>query len=147
MSAYLVSDEHLNYLVSFASDQRVTWWDGKTRPGIYGQEQSVFNKLFRANVESVNARYKENTPPMPSRFRYRSDATPIQVLKACSCFDYQACEVDDYDQTEAATIVDAIRRAAIRSLQGYEEAAWEIKEPPAQKVIRLSDLTRQKGDL
>jgi hypothetical protein len=143
MSAFIVSDEHLNYLISYASDRRVGWWDGTARRYVFGCEQEVFNKLFRANMESVNERYSENTPPMPSKFVWRGDTTAIQVLKGCSCFDYQACEVKDYDQTEAARIVNEIRSSAIRSLRGYEEAEWEITQPPANKVIRLSDLEKR----
>jgi hypothetical protein len=144
MSAFLVTDEHLNYLISHASDQDVRWWDGKVHQTVKGNEQAVFNKLFRANVESINERYQENTPPMPSKFVWRGDTEPVQVLKACNCFDYQACEVADYEQTEAARIVDCIRGAAIRSLKGYEEAEWEITAPPAVNQIRLSDLMNEK---
>ena len=145
MSAYVVSDHHLNYLVSFASDKRVTWYDKKsgTRPDVYGNEQEIFSKLHRANVESVNARYKEHDTSEPVPFEYRGDTEPIQILKACACFDYQACEVEDYDQTEAARVVDAIRDAAIRALYGYENAQWEISEPPEVKIVRLSDLARR----
>src|ERR1051325_11534357 len=147
MSAFIVSDEHLNYLVSFGVRHRVSWWNGKERPQIQGNEQFVFNTLFRANVESVNARYDENLPPMPSKFAYRHNTTPIQTLKACDCFDYQACEVEDYDRTEAAAIVDAIRSAAIHALPGYSEAEWDISTQPRSTVIPLSELGKRKGDL
>jgi hypothetical protein len=143
MSAYIVSDEHLSYLISYASNQRVGWWDGTAWRQVFGNEQEVFNKLFRANMESVNKRYCENTPPMPSKFAWRGDTTVIQVLKACACFDYQACEVKEYERTEAARIVNEIRSSAIRSLTGYAEAEWEITQPPANKEIRLSDLGKK----
>ena len=48
------------------------------------------------------------------------------VLKACQCYDYQACENDDYEQSIAHRIIRAIEAKAIRCLPSYEDAPWEI---------------------
>lgn len=138
MSAYIVTDEHLNYLVSYGSIKRVTYWDEKTQTHneIYESEQKVFNLLFRANVDSVNARYRENTPPMPGRFKLMlENFDPVQVLKSCACFNYQACEVDNYDDTLAAKVIENIRHKAINSLPGYEKAAWGAPEYIQRKAV------------
>ena len=75
---------------------------------------------------------------MPGRYipDYHRVLTPIQVIKACNCFDYQACEVENYEETEAAKIIEAIRAAAIERLQGMEEAEWEITPRDINKNIR-----------
>ena len=52
----------------------------------------------------------------------QSDA--VRVLKHCDCFDYQACEVDTYDTSDAAKMVQAARLRAIKRLPGYTSAAW-----------------------
>ena len=148
MSAFMVSPHHLNYLVSFASDRRTSYYVGPAegRRHIDGNEQETVNKLYQANCDSLTARYNDRPgtfgPPPP--FAYRGDAEPVQVLKACACFDYQACEVEDYDKTEAATIIDAIRHAAIGQLRGYDGAEWCIEDGPAREVVRLSDLCKKK---
>lgn len=146
MSAFLVSDTHLNYLVSYASLHRVSYWDKKAqrRIEVFGEEQAAFNLLFGANVESINERYQENTPPMPSKFLLDAGHfDPVQVIKACNCYDYQACEVDDYEATLAAHLVDAIRSEAIRHLPGYEAAEWGVPERVQGNVISLYDLAKK----
>jgi hypothetical protein len=139
MSAFIVADAHLNYLISFASlhDVKVYGIGPDGRLPIAGNEQEVFNKLHTANVQSVNVRYRENAKARPGVFNFRLETNSVQALKACQCFDYQACEVENYEETEAFKIVSAIRHAAITSLPGYEAAEWEINEQPTTKVCRL----------
>ncbi len=53
---------------------------------------------------------------------------PVEIIKACDCYDYQSCETPDWKDTEAYAIMQMLRKRAIYSLPGYEEAAWEIRE-------------------
>jgi len=53
----------------------------------------------------------------------------VQTLKAIACFDYQACETDDWQQSEAFAFCEALRDRAINKLPGYSEAKWGIDEP------------------
>ena len=67
------------------------------------------------------------------KFRLWPLAAPLDalvILKACDGFDYQACETDDYEQSVACCIVNAIRGYAIRRLPGYSASpGWELTRP------------------
>jgi hypothetical protein len=99
-----------------------------THLDFFDQSDLIANILYRANVDSVNYRYREHEPIF--NFKYKTAgvyAKPIEIIKACDCFDYQACEVPNYDETPAAKLIDSIRREAIRCLPGYDGAAWSIQ--------------------
>lgn len=91
--------------------------------------------LWEENARSVNARYEPtlaaelvgNVVPLPRRWLPSyARLTPVEVLKACACYDYQACETDDYRDTVAFALVELIRGHAISLLPGYDDAAWEV---------------------
>lgn len=117
MSAYIVSDEEINALATayyLTVDKRIT-------------EQEVAGILLAENFRSVNYRYREDEEPPAIRFRVTGlNISPVQILKMCSHFDYQACETSDYRETRAAKIVDEIRYAAIERLPGYGAASWGL---------------------
>jgi len=133
MSAFIVNEYHLNALVSWASyghsSRKVSYyWQGKHRP-IAGDEQRVVNVLYAENVRSVNARYRENETADPIKFNLLiggANLNPIEVCKAVHCLVYQSCETSDWEQSEAFAILQAIEAKAIRSVHGYENAAWEL---------------------
>jgi len=85
--------------------------------------------LMRENVRSVRARYQDMVVAAPFIPSARPDQcaglTPLHILKMCDCLEYQSCETDDYHTTTAWHLLQAIRRAAIRELPGYDEAPWE----------------------
>ena len=96
--------------------------------------------LYQENIRSVRERYpkdKWEDLPGPSvkpihivaSGRERALAayrrTPVQILKMCDCLEYQSCETDDYRESIAFELLEAIRRAAIRELPGYEDAPWD----------------------
>lgn len=141
MSAYVVSDYHINALVTWAAtrhgNDRVTYyWEGRSRD-VRENPKRIASVLYAENVRSVNARYNECDTPS---FRYRPIAlgyaklTPVQVLKACNCYEYQACETDDWEQSEACAIINGIREEAVSALPGYEEAEWELNQPAAKEA-------------
>lgn len=53
--------------------------------------------------------------------------TAVQALKLADCYEYQACETDDWSECEACAVVNAIRRHAITRVPGYAEAAWDAE--------------------
>lgn len=87
----------------------------------------VGQALINQNYASVNHRYTElDIPPEYIYKPYRKPISAIQMIKACDCYMYQACETDNWEQTEAFAIVDAIRERAIHDIPGWEEAAWGV---------------------
>jgi hypothetical protein len=131
MSAFIVSDYHINTLASYARSRHLRVYAGKEFSiNCSDDPDRVAGILYTANVESVNSRYNEHQ--LSVGFKYRPVPvmeTPVQIIKACNCFDYQACEVPNYESTPAAMIVNAIRREAMRELPGYEDADWQLTDP------------------
>jgi hypothetical protein len=57
----------------------------------------------------------------------------VWIIKACDCYDYQACETDDYEQSIAHAIVSEIRAKAVHSFLEYEAAPWGITRESFKK--------------
>ena len=134
MSAYLVPDYHINALVSWAAGKHganaVSYYWGNKRREVRNDEARIASVLFAQNVRSVNYRYREAEPAHGFKFkRVPNMLNPIDVIKACHGYGYQACETDDWEQTEAFAIIKGIERSAIQSLPGYDESrAWCLRE-------------------
>lgn len=133
MSAFILNEYHLRTMVEYALAQRVNaYHKGKWyRSSDPGAADLFLTVLYRQNVRSVDARYQEGNEVESLRYRPtgRPAVSAVQMIKACNCYDYQACETDDYYETLAYAISDAIRAAAGRLVPGYEEASWVIDEP------------------
>lgn len=138
MSAYLCDDRHVNALISFAAQQEngsglTYYFNGESiRVQSDHECQKAAEVLKAENLRSLAARYEDTDTlkeqPITFERNFFMSWQPlklaVQILKACDCYDYQACESDDYEQTEAHALVDGIRSRAIGSLPGYEEAEW-----------------------
>jgi hypothetical protein len=167
MSAYIVSRKHIEYLVMAAMSQRITrghllWWfnndqHNELRSGDYDKAVKVGQMLWDENIKSVLCRYPEDTKetaPGPCGENYvfaLSDNAPwlefdpVQVLKACDCYEYQSCEHDEWKSSEAFDFINRLRQHAWSSIKGYEDAAWgppktrrEIEEEYKQKHGKVS---------
>lgn len=131
MSCYIVSDKHLSAIIRWAcvNNIKAGWIGG---PGRYlyqpGQEQEAVDLLHAANVRSVNARYREDTPldgavydPVAPTLR------PIEVIKACDGLAYQCDEWEGFEGSDAQKLIQDIQREALRKLPGYDTAKWSIE--------------------
>jgi hypothetical protein len=147
MSAFVVSHDHIDALLSFALSNRtygpVSYYVTDTQRLVAITEENateVGRILLTENERSVRSRYPAaacGDEAMPGtvgqdaesyKFRpWPRPVDPVAALKGCSCFDYQACETDDYESSLAWTIVNAIRDRAISRLPGYDNAqGWEF---------------------
>jgi hypothetical protein len=141
MSAYLVTENHIEYLVDALTNPRndmitsCNHYAGTTDPQELGQI------LWDENARSVNHRYKETESAPPFTYRrkcYNTD--PLQVLASIRCYNYQTCETPDYDETKAGKLIHRLQSAIIsRMIQGKE---WGAPEPEANQ-IRLSCLAKR----
>lgn len=127
MSAFIVSPKHLNTIITFAARNKTYSFDGNGYRPISDDPQYFLDVLHTANVESVNERYDQGDVAVAIKYRaVNITPSPVAVLKLLACFDYQACEVDNYEFTPAARIINAIRKEAISQLAGYDDAKWSI---------------------
>lgn len=120
MSAFVLRQNHINTLVTWASVQGIEIDGCKVK----GHEQGFATNLHRQNVRSVNFRYGDNEPFDRIRFEpvavtYRNPL--VQVVKAAQCYIYQTCETDDWESRIAIRLVMAIRDLALAML------GWDVK--------------------
>lgn len=130
MSAFVVSEKHIDYLVSAA----YLW----TRTqGINGYERDNAARMLEAeNRRSVAYRYPSAAESNPVAIadalnarppvRLTLNVNPVQVLKAIACLEYQSCEHPEWETSTARAWLESLRNQAIANLPGYETAAWEI---------------------
>jgi hypothetical protein len=79
--------------------------------------------LLAENRRSVDHRYAEEELEQPYLFQTIPGVpNPVAVLKALDGFEYQACEHPEWWESEAFNFCNALRRAAIRKLPGYEDS-------------------------
>jgi hypothetical protein len=139
MSAFVVSDTHIDALVSaglvFARPSKpMTWYhagpDGLERAYQLRPDNptEVGAVLLAANQTSVNLLYGERAATeSPYSFR-RLAGVPdaVVVLKALACFDYQSCEHPDWATSQAHRFCQELRDGCIDRLPGYEQAPWGL---------------------
>jgi hypothetical protein len=155
MSAYIVDENHISYIVAAALSNRIrtsshgrfTWWHNHTREiSQYNPEGAAefATELWQENVKSVNHRYPNDpaplalftiTPQKLDEMLHAWDFEPIQLLKAISCLDYQSCEHPEWETSNAHAFLEGLKNAAIASLAGYSDAAWG--SPKTSRQIRM----------
>jgi len=138
MSAFICTDYHINALVNWASLAGVTYYTGFERRSVRFREEAVTTLLAEANMAGVNERYDENNVSTHTYESFAPDITPVQVLKAVDCLDYQCCEWAHWEDSNARRVVEAIRDEAIRKLPGYDAAEWELIDDGRRAVSLTS---------
>ncbi len=98
-----------------------------------GNLQQVGQKLLDENYKSVNARYNRDNKPRVFCFE-PVKMEPIQVVRLCHGYNYQACEHDGWETSEAAKISRQIEHYAIEDVPGYEDAPWDIWDEHARNL-------------
>ena len=134
MSAFLVSDATRAVIVAAARRFHVPMpWTGHP-----GTDQEWADLLYVENIRALNARYGEQAradgptdpPPVPALHLAAHVTVPqlAAIIKACQCYQYQIAETDDYRDTPAYRLADAVISATIHALPGYEDAPWDTTD-------------------
>ena len=148
MSAYIVDRDHIRYLISAALSPSLdryppfSWYHDGARHTLprcdRDRASQVGQMLWNENIKSIEGRYP-GTEGKPENMPGKCDGMliychsygnwpgvidPVQVLKAIDCYQYQSCEHEEWEASEAHAFIAALRAAAISALPGYETAAW-----------------------
>lgn len=162
MSAYMVNEDTLDLIASVAvwSNHGLFIYAGEgTLPPrgeleYAGEGESIYyrashlkdikEELRLENIASLWARYPKDGGDMvgegaPFKAIYRDQATFAQVLGALACYEYQACESENWQKSYAHLLCVAIRKA-ICSL--ISEGEWDYERPAgmAQRVSLMDIL-------
>jgi len=105
----------------------------------------VGQMLWDENIASINARYPdtiESPEGMPGPIgenyqygphqnptSYEPTINPLQVLSSLFCFEYQACEHDGWEGSEAFAFCESLRKTAIYALPGMDDLKWGAPAP------------------
>lgn len=157
MSAYLVDPEHINVMIwAGLMPDRVNgpmrWYygPGSNQQSMLSAETAdrVGQMLVDVNSASVNYRYKEDNAYIysytPPRFKTWQ---AIEIIGAIHCYEYQACERDDWRESEAYAFCRMLERKMIRRLPDYDKAPWEITRDhlPISETKALELRQKRKG--
>ena len=94
--------------------------------------------LLAQNYRSVNERYKNEEQTPEYNFEYSLEWSPVEIMKSCQCYEYQACETDDHEETLAIKFSRALCHAQIAKLPGYSKAPWGIEKKKSEAVPLMS---------
>lgn len=168
MSAFMVSDEHVHVLLSWALSEGqlrgypASWPVNGDAVGVGIREYSrgsrareltiesagtVGQIIVEANARSVDYRYREDTNVRAYAYRRPRtvDREPVEIIKACRCVAYQSCEVDDWPRSEAHAILEAITDMAVSRLPGMDDAAWDIeRDTPTLGEIEVEEARERR---
>ena len=163
MSAWLCSDEHHKQLACWLCNDDRSGLEWLARMTEYQSSDRwmeandlathIANILKKENARSLSARYDERAdeywndkddaiPPITLGEVHRMQQCDLgRIAKATDCYEYQACESDDFHETMAWHILGYIRKEALKRLPGYEKANWgkpvEFTEP-APEIYSLT---------
>ena len=126
MSCFVVSDFHVDALVSWAVAHRAPAFPRAMSPS------ALAAALAEANRAAYRERYGEQCEDAARYVARRAvDISPVQIIKACDCLDYQCCDWSGWEASTAKQLLDRIRQHAVGLLPGYDEAAWALDEVTA----------------
>jgi hypothetical protein len=127
MSAFLVSQNHINKIVNFVTKYDKEIFVVALPSGLKKlSAQTLGDLLLQANLDSVNFRYREKEKASFTFKRDLEKLSPVALIKAVHCLNYQSCEVDGWIGSDAFLILCAIEKMATQKLQGYEDAEWGL---------------------
>lgn len=141
MSAYIVSDNHINVIASYFASPihgNGLWSDVTGEWGYLTPDVAhlLAHVLHHENVRSVDHRYRENNGDEMYQFTYIRDAhsiyKPEEIAQALDGLEYQSCEREDYHQSEAWKYMNAMRKHLLREIADREipedVSYWHIDE-------------------
>lgn len=141
MSAYLVTENHIEYLVDALTNPQNDMAGTLHHIAGTNDPQELGQILWDENCRSVNSRYEETDSAPPFTYRRKCYATdPLQVLASIRCYNYQTCKTPDFAETKAGKLVDHLQSRVISRMTAGKK--WGAPEPEANQ-IRLSCLAKR----
>lgn len=139
MSAYEVSQETIHVLVNAglqfgerSGAYALRWYFGnplRSEQLDHETAERTGAMLVAENRRSVNYRYDEDEIEQPYQFqRIDRRLDPVRVLKVLACYEYQACESDDWRETEAHWFCRYLQSYLIYALPGYEAGPRDVDD-------------------
>lgn len=148
MSAFMVDDGHIDYLVTAVRRLGVT---EATIPAVTGlpnldtvqidtlDDTELGRILLGTNLSSMIARYGDRLTSQEleavDEYEYQPWAGPSTdgwTIKVCECYAYQCNEYDGWEDSLARCIIERIE-GRLHDRAGYDDAPWEVTRPTADQ--------------
>ena len=159
MSAYVCNPEHFGALAALAvrrfnpSGLPGGNWNSVISSFNIGVSDAqvagyIAGQLAQANIDSVAARYPNDVSggrPGPcltdEEIIRQADAWAVRYLKRepklsiadyfslCGCYEYQSCEHDGWDKSDAKQQIERIKDGLTRRLPGFSDSPWSWTDP------------------
>lgn len=150
MSAFIVSDRHINTIVAFTQTPQFQhrtssyYHNGERHP--FPDPTRLGQILLDENYRSVNFRYKEDTQPRTFHYQPSPTSPPlVHIFSLISGLDYQSCECEDWKDTVAYALLDHIKNIAITSLPGYRDAPSTLADPEPDTLSPMLSKNNHKS--
>ena len=121
MSAWIVSRNHITSIVLMAIKLKTIEEKDAEKTG---------QMLWEENYRSVNHRYAEDKVCPKFEMTPMKEPSIGLAVKAIGCLDYQSCERNDWDDSEAKKLLDKMYAALdgdkMRDTKDYQDAPWGI---------------------
>lgn len=123
MSAWLVEKQHVIYLVR-ATEER--------NHEVLAKQATM---LWNENRKSINSRYREEEPldlevtPEDIKNTVWSHYDSLQVINSARCLNYQSCEHEGWEASDANQFLQRLIMDQIYKIRGYDQCKWGYPEP------------------
>ena len=150
MSAFLVKPQHITEIVKYAENRRFDHaYNCFTKEKIDCDPKNMVKLLAQANIDSLVARYDDNPNEYAdyvteclSLLKYSTDGAGVSLLSdvgpcdlgaddiynMLACWNYQACEVDNWYETDAYWLGVNLKALAAREMAKKANVQWEYNK-------------------
>ena len=136
MSAYLVSKATIDAIVFLrqrAADRGALTSSVRGSFGTLSPDE-LGRALWRENMLSLRARYAKRmgeqvNEALLASYSYSPPGrltTAVEFLKIIACYEYQSCEHDGWETSDARALCRCLAEHAITQLPGYDDAPWGL---------------------
>lgn len=126
MSAFIVSKEHIDYIMTaYQNSENKYYKESDKNYYTNAQAEQDGQMLWAENFLSVNHRYKKSDYAPVYKFDKIKNINYLQTLKFIHCLDYQSCETDNYNQSEAQKLITKMAWDLTCMIPEYENLKWE----------------------
>ena len=104
----------------------------RSRTATLENASNIGRMLLFENMRSFAHRYNCKLDIPVYDYHHGPKLTPVEVLKALACYEYQTCEHPGWKGSDAYSFCSTLRHTIIGLLPGYEDAQWEVTDTPAR---------------
>ena len=134
MSAFLVTPEHISEIVKYAKKKEFRYaYNCFTKEQIDCDPKNMVKLMAQANIDSLVARYGDDPKDYSNYVDEcldsfstlgRADLGSDDIYNMLACWNYQACEVDNWFETDAYWLGVYLKDFAAKKMATNANVQW-----------------------